>query len=243
MALSYHHPARLKSASLAGGVHGLALLLAWVASQGAPSAPSSGHGVQVTTVTIASPTDDPAPSEAAETRPRDKPEPARAMQAPAASAPPMMIAPPPVLAVLPLAEPGKAAVTASPGPPQHGDGPAGGAPPATATAEPKASPGEATPSKSANTYAIRIFRHIHEVKDYPARLARTGLCGRVLVRFNITTNGNATDIAIAMSSGVAVLDALALEQIRGAMPYPLPPRELAAEQRHFIVPMTYRAAS
>lgn len=234
---------RLKSACLAAGVHGVALLLAWAGWQGVQSAPQAGQGLQVTTLALA-----PAP-DAAEAKPRDLPEQARVAETP--EDPPRVMAAisSPVHPSLPdadLAKPVMIADAGSPGHAQHSDE-AMDAPIASSTHEPQgaasAPPGEAAPIKSASTYAIRVFRHIRDVKDFPARLAQTGMRGRVLIRFNITPSGEATNIAIALSSGVAALDALALEQIRAAIPYPLPPRELPATQRQFIVPMTYRPSS
>ncbi|PNU03302.1 hypothetical protein A8V01_06075 [Novosphingobium guangzhouense] len=128
-----------------------------------------------------------------------------------------------------------------------GDPSASTAPAETQTATSTPSPaGQAAPARSvkgADTYALRVFRHIRAAKQFPAHLARTGVQGRVLVRFDITSAGDATGVGIARSSGVAVLDALALEQIRAAVPYPRPPRQLEAVHLHFIVPMTYRPAS
>lgn len=243
----HHHPARLKSACLAAGVHGLALMLALIGWRGVPSVPHPGQGLQVTTLALA-PSPDAAPAKAGEAKRSAMPEQPHAVRTPRDTPPVTAAIPSPPLIVSDLARPAAIGDTGGAIKAEHGEGPAGGAPPATAPHDPQGAaagspPGEAAPAKSAITYAIRVFRHIHEVKDFPAHLARTGIGGRVLIRFNITPRGEATDIAVAMSSGIAALDALALEQIRSAIPYPLPPRELQAAQRQFLVPMTYRPAS
>lgn len=253
---------RITSALLATSVHGVALLLllaAWRAPQPGAQAPIEGQ--RLTTVSIAAAQDEvskpqvpqePAPGEAS------------ALAARVASAPSVATLPQfrPVVLELPL--PRSVPVAASDGEQraEHADtastqamgqGPSsaksqasaatsdGGGPGASSAAS--GTPAPARSSTGSNTYAAKVFRHILSKKEFPARLAQAGIRGRVLVRFNLTVTGEITDVIIIKSSGVVVLDGLALEQIREAEPYPRPPKELTAAQLHFIVPMTYRPST
>ncbi|MEE4451436.1 energy transducer TonB [Novosphingobium resinovorum] len=252
---------QVKSAALAAGVHGLALLLAWAGWQDTSAGlVEAERGQHLTTIALTSSAPDtPRPQSKAqskaETAPSERPRIAevtpqsRAALTPASSQPVRLV----------LSEQQSAAAAATIVPPAPGQVPAksahaddaAGSQSASATrsdAQPSTSStsAEAAPAragKGADTYALRVFRHIRAAKEFPAHLARTGMQGRVLVRFDITPGGEATGVAIARSSGVAVLDALALEQIRAAVPYPRPPRQLQAAHLHFIVPMTYRPTS
>ena len=245
---------RITSACLAISVHAAALLLllaVWRAPEVGVQGPVGGE--HLTTVSVAA-----APDEASEPQPRQEtaarePE---SVAEPVASRTPSLSLPPlrPVVSPLPLPRPvqlaegggkqgaespnaasGQASPQASVA--ASNDGPPDAASPASEASAPARS------STGSNSYAVKVFRHILRKKEFPSRLAQAGIRGRVLVRFNLTGAGELTDILVVKSSGVAVLDGLALEQIRGAVPYPRPPKELSAAQLHFIVPMTYRPST
>jgi protein TonB len=245
---------RITSACLAISVHAAAVLLL-LAVWHAPEAGMQGPvgGAHLTTVSVAA-----APDEASEPQPKQE-TPAReaesvaepvASQAPSLSLPSLR----PVVSQLPLPRPVQLS---------EGGGKQGAESPnaASAAASPQASvaasddcrpdaasaasetSAPARSSTGSNSYAVKVFRHILRKKEFPSRLAQAGIRGRVLVRFNLTGAGEVIDILIVKSSGVAALDGLALEQIRGAVPYPRPPKELSAAQLHFLVPMTYRPST
>jgi len=245
---------RITSACLATSVHAAALFLllaVWRAPEAGVQGPLGGE--HLTTVSVAA-----APDEASELQPKHEPEAREAERVaePVAARPPSLSLPPlrPAVSQLPLPRPAQLA---------EGGGNRGAESPnaASAPASPQASadgrPDAASASVSAaseasaparsstgsNSYAVKVFRHILRKKEFPSRLAQAGIRGRVLVRFNLTGAGEVIDILIVKSSGVAALDGLALEQIRGAVPYPRPPKELSAAQLHFIVPMTYRPST
>ncbi len=245
---------RITSACLAISVHAAVLLLL-LAVWRAPEAELQGiaDGERLTTVSLAA-----APDEASEPEPRrEQAAPAAdsaarpaALREPAISLP----AAPPVVSELPLPRPVQVAegegkqgaksrnAASAEAPPQASPAASDeGRPDASSAASPASAP--ARSSRGSNSYAVKVFRHILSKKDFPARLARSGVQGRVLVRFNLTGTGEITEILIVSSSGVAALDGLALAQIRGAVPYPRPPKELSAAQLQFIVPMTYRAST
>lgn len=247
---------RITSAFLATSVHGVVLLLL-LAAWRAPQVGEQGRidGQRLTSVSLAD-----ARAETGETEPRQKRPAPRKPDRPAvqAPAPTPAVSPLSLPSVVPLPRPmqvvvGEAApdsVRAATAMTQvQAQAPAGASAttsdikPADASAGASAASAPARSSTGSNTFAARVFRHIQRKKEFPARLAQAGIRGRVLVRFNLTGAGEITDIAIIKSSGVAVLDGLALEQIRGAVPYPRPPKELSGAQLHFIVPMIYRPSA
>lgn len=251
---------RLTSAFLATSVHGFVLLLLLAAWHAPQAGVQGAAGQRVTTISIAA-----AQNEAEQAQSRKRPEPSReANPAEAAGSKAPSVSPPPVRPIVSEVALPKPVVIA-PGDGNQGAGPAepsAAQPPVPVPATPRepaaaasdsGRPGAAPAASEArapesasggsNAYAVKVFRHILRRKAFPARLARAGIRGRVLVRFNLTGSGGITDIAIARSSGVVALDGLALEQVRDAVPYPLPPKELSAAQLHFIVPMTYRPST
>ncbi|MFT4055059.1 MAG: TonB family protein [Novosphingobium sp.] len=248
-------PAQVKSAALAAGVHGLALLLVWSGWRSPPPLSlAEERGLQVTTVSLDA--TDAAKSETSRSKAPAKPQPvpvkpaeaipqARPVQASASIQPVRLI-----LSEREMVTPVAIAAAPAVGSAGHDQGAAGSGTPSAAQSTIQSPPapasGEAAPARSmrgADTYAVRVFRHIRAAKEFPADLARTGVRGRVLVRFDVTPDGDVIGVAVVRSSGVAALDALALDQIRSAVPYPRPPRQLDAAHLHFIVPMTYRPAS
>ena len=250
---------RITSACLAASVHAGALLLllaVWRAPEAGLQGPVGGE--HLTTVSVA------AASEAAsEPQPRQETatQAAEAVAEPAASPTPSLSLPPtrPVVSPLPLPLP-RPVQLAEGGGKQGAESPNAAPPQASPQAsaaasdasdngrsDAAASASEASaPARSAagsNSYAVKVFHHILRKKEFPSRLAQAGIRGRVLVRFNLTDAGEVINILIVRSSGFAALDGLALEQIRDAVPYPRPPKELSAAQLHFIVPMTYRPST
>ncbi|WP_368667129.1 energy transducer TonB [Novosphingobium sp. 18050] len=74
------------------------------------------------------------------------------------------------------------------------------------------------------SYARRIFAWIGRHKGYPGHLARKKREGTALVRLTIDEQGGLESAEVVRSSGYAVLDSLALEQIHEANPYHGPRR-------------------
>ncbi|MBO9724885.1 MAG: energy transducer TonB [Novosphingobium sp.] len=245
---------RITSAFLAISIHAAAALLllaVWRTPEAGVQGPVGGE--HLTTLSLAA-----APDDASEPQPKQETaaREAESVAEPVASRAPSLSLPPlrPVASSLPLPRP---VPLAEGGGKQGAESPNAASVPASPQASVAAAddgrPGDASPASEAsaparsstgnNSYAVKVFRHILRKKEFPSRLAQAGIRGRVLVRFNLTGAGEITDILIVKSSGVAALDGLALEQIRGAVPYPRPPKELSAAQLHFIVPMTYRPST
>jgi len=70
---------------------------------------------------------------------------------------------------------------------------------------------------------------------YPALARKMGWEGRVVVAFRILPDGSVRDVRVVEGSGHAILDRNAVEAVRSASPFPLPPP--AAE---ILTPVVYK---
>jgi protein TonB len=68
-----------------------------------------------------------------------------------------------------------------------------------------------------------IRARLERAKHYPQLAMRQGLEGRVELRFAIDATGAPRDVAIAVSSGVPILDQEAFATVRRAAPFPTYP--------------------
>lgn len=68
-----------------------------------------------------------------------------------------------------------------------------------------------------------ILALLRKKLEYPAQAKRMRWTGRVVLRFDVETDGRATNIRIENSSGYKVLDDSAAEAVRLAAPFPPPP--------------------
>ncbi len=92
---------------------------------------------------------------------------------------------------------------------------------------------------SADSYGALVFRRVKSRQAYTPELGARRLAGTVVVEIRVGSRGEITAVTIFTSSGRAEIDRLALSQVRSAGPLPPPPN---AQQRHFLIPMTYRPA-
>lgn len=117
--------------------------------------------------------------------------------------------------------------TPSPAPFPAGDGPA------SLYADPSPSSGGrgASPAPRYDYLKEAIQREI----SYPAVARRMGWEGRVVVAFVILPDGAVRDVRVVRGSGFPVLDRSAVEAVRSASPFPLPP-----EEAEILAPVIYR---
>ncbi len=89
-----------------------------------------------------------------------------------------------------------------------------------------------------NRYLKENFSYIndmiHKKAVYPRMARKMGWEGRVKVSFSILSNGSVSDVKIAQSSGIELLDKSAVEAVRSAAPFPKPPAEA-----ELLVPIVY----
>ena len=117
--------------------------------------------------------------------------------------------------------------------------PALSAPPGAAAMAPT----EGASSPMASDAAIRwqsvLLGHLERHKRYPSRAKRRRQEGVVSVRLTLTRDGYVLERRIAVSSGVAALDAEALALINRAQPLPPPPPEIRGEFIELVAPIEF----
>ena len=88
------------------------------------------------------------------------------------------------------------------------------------------------------SYFARIKRQIELSWDYPNEAQRKGISGELTLRFQISRDGNLTNVRLINGSGYNVLDEAALQAVKSAAPYyPFPvtiDRETLAILANFI---------
>jgi len=88
------------------------------------------------------------------------------------------------------------------------------------------------------SYFARIKRQIELSWNYPNEAQRKGMTGELTLRFQISRDGNLTNVRLINSSGYNILDEAALQAVKSAAPYyPFPvtiDRETLAILANFI---------
>jgi periplasmic protein TonB len=132
--------------------------------------------------------------------------------------------PPPVATPAPKAEP-KPTVVAQPTPPE---------PPKPVAVN------QEEIDNSRNQYGSLLSREIAKYKQYPKIAQMRGWQGDVAVDIQIDGNGNVLSTKIHTSSGFESLDKQALEMVKKASPFPMPPAALRAKPFNVLVPVSFR---
>jgi protein TonB len=81
-----------------------------------------------------------------------------------------------------------------------------------------------------HSYYLALKRKIELVWEYPYAARRTGLQGRLLMRFVINRDGSLAEVKILRSSGSGLLDSEAVRAIRNAAPYPPLPERMNSKR-------------
>lgn len=88
-------------------------------------------------------------------------------------------------------------------------------------------------------YLAEQFNYIKELiwknSIYPSMARKLGVEGRVVLAFVILPNGTVEDVRVTLSSGSSILDSSALDAVRRASPFPMPPVEA-----EIVIPVVYR---
>lgn len=135
-----------------------------------------------------------------------------------------------------VAEPPPPVVTAAP---KAEAQPVTTAPPAPAE-PPKPTVNQEDFDNSRNQYGSLLSREIAKHKQYPKIAQMRGWQGDVAVDILIDGNGNVLSSKIHTSSGFEALDKQALEMVKKASPFPLPPVALRAKPFNVLVPVSFR---
>jgi protein TonB len=94
--------------------------------------------------------------------------------------------------------------------------------------------------QSRNQYGSLLSREIAKHKNYPKIAQMRGWQGDVSVDILIDGNGNVLSSKIHTSSGFESLDKQALEMVKKASPFPLPPIALRSKPFNVLVPVAFR---
>ena len=94
--------------------------------------------------------------------------------------------------------------------------------------------------QSRNQYGSLLSREIAKHKNYPKIAQMRGWQGDVSVDILIDGNGNVLSSKIHTSSGFESLDKQALEMVKKASPFPLPPAALRSKPFNVLVPVSFR---
>ncbi|BCM24518.1 energy transducer TonB [Methyloradius palustris] len=91
-----------------------------------------------------------------------------------------------------------------------------------------------------NEYGALLTRAIEKYKQYPAIAQRRGWEGEVILELQLDGNGNMLSCRIYQSSNRESLDNQALEMVRKASPFPLPPTSLRSKTFNILVPVSFK---
>lgn len=78
-------------------------------------------------------------------------------------------------------------------------------------------------NQASEEYKGLVFGQLGRSQDAVERARQQGLRGIVIVSFKLDDEGGISEIRIARSSGIAALDAIAVDMVKGAAPFPPPP--------------------
>jgi len=146
----------------------------------------------------------------------------------------------------PIADPPDGTASADlPDPAAEGSAPASGSPHPPATASPttgQGSPGAAPgspPGASGAGFPAGDFAWIRDAIQraiaYPSTARRMGWEGKVVVAFQLLSDGSVRDVRVVQGSGHTALDRGAIDAVRNASPFPRSPVEAEV-----ITPVVYR---
>lgn len=82
-------------------------------------------------------------------------------------------------------------------------------------------------SSAAESYFIKVRKHIEKNKFYPDQARKRQIHGNVIVGFYIDNKGIPNDVNIIKTSGYFILDKTAREMIFHASPFPVPPENIS----------------
>jgi TonB family protein len=91
-----------------------------------------------------------------------------------------------------------------------------------------------------NAYGKLVSREISKHKQYPKSALEDAVQGDVVVDIEIDGNGNVLSKEIRTSSGSESLDKQALEMVKKASPFAMPPKTLRDKPFHVSVPITFK---
>ncbi|OLP62308.1 hypothetical protein BJF93_23380 [Xaviernesmea oryzae] len=93
---------------------------------------------------------------------------------------------------------------------------------------------------AASRYQQMIQSRLRRANKYPSEAQRDGLRGTVVVSFLIGPGGSVSRVSVLSSSGSAVLDQAAMDNVRRAAPFPAIPAAVDRTSWLFKVPLEFK---
>jgi protein TonB len=104
---------------------------------------------------------------------------------------------------------------------------------------PPAKPVGGPPSEKPADWQSRVLARLNAVKAYPSSARARRQQGVVLIRFTLDRTGAVLAVALAQTSGFALLDREALALPRRASPLPQPPEDVKGQRIELVVPVEF----
>jgi periplasmic protein TonB len=95
------------------------------------------------------------------------------------------------------------------------------------------------PQAAVRDFQIKLLKHLHRHKRYPASARAKREQGVVYVRFAMDRSGNVLSAALEKRGRWADLDAEGVALLTRAQPLPIPPREVTGDPIEMIVPVEF----
>jgi protein TonB len=96
-----------------------------------------------------------------------------------------------------------------------------------------------TPSERPADWQSRVLGRLNAAKSYPSSARARRQQGVVLIRFTLDRSGAVLAVALAQSSGFALLDREALALPKRASPLPEPPEDMKGQRIELVVPVEF----
>jgi protein TonB len=95
------------------------------------------------------------------------------------------------------------------------------------------------PEAAVRDFQVKLLKHLHRHKRYPASARAKREQGVVYVRFAMDRRGNVLSAVLEKRGRWADLDAEGLALLTRAQPLPVPPREVTGDPIEMIVPVEF----
>ncbi|WP_420412718.1 TonB family protein [Roseibium sp.] len=96
-------------------------------------------------------------------------------------------------------------------------------------------------TKAASNYKGKVFSKVRRAQRYPRKAERKKIQGTVHVSFTVAKTGSVSNIRVVRSSGHAILDKAAADQVRRAAPMPKFPKNIKKTKLAFKARIAFKS--
>lgn len=96
-------------------------------------------------------------------------------------------------------------------------------------------------TKAASNYKGKVFSKVRRAQRYPRKAERKKIQGTVHVSFTVAKSGSVSNIRVVRSSGHAILDKAAADQVRRAAPMPKFPKNIKKTKLAFRARIAFKS--